>query len=202
MVKWKTVRIRQELMTAVERTLETGDYKSLSEFVSEAIQMRLNDLKQVQEKTVEKSVEYPVIQERLLSSSNHMWTMVTPEGNIRMGLTNYAQGRLKGVLNIQTEPVGCEVSREKPFGSVETWMFKFDLYAPVSGKIVKLNKAVQDKPSTINEDPYEAGWIAEIKPYNTVTLEEELRDLMSPMQYKMWAIKLRHFPRAKPRTSK
>jgi len=202
MTKWKTVRIRQELMTAVERTLETGDYRSLSEFVSEAIQMRLNELKHVQEKTVEKPVEYPVIRERLLSSSNHIWTMVAPEGNIRLGLTDYAQGRLKGVLNIQTEPVGCEVSREKPFGSVETWMFKFDLHAPVSGKIVKLNKLVQDKPSTINEDPYDAGWIAEIEPYNTVTLEEELRDLMSSRQYKMWAIKLRHFPRANLQTSK
>jgi glycine cleavage system H protein len=200
MTKWKTVRVRQELMAAVERTLETGAYRSLAEFVSEAIQMRLNQLKQAEEKTVEQRVQCPVIRERLLSSPHHMWTMVTPEGNIRIGLTDYAQGHLKGVLTIQTAPVGCEVRREQPFGSVETWMFKFDLYAPVSGKIAHLNTAVQKKPATINDDPYEAGWIAEIKPSNVVTLEEELRDLMSPRQYKLWALKLRHFPQLKPRT--
>ncbi len=76
-------------------------------------------------------------------------------------------------------------------------MFKFDLYAPVSGKIAKTNKALEDKPSIINEDPYQAGWIAEIRPDNVVTLEEELRDLMGPQQYKLWAIKQHHFTRTK-----
>jgi glycine cleavage system H protein len=202
MSKWKTVRVRQELMAAVEKTLDTGAYKSFADFVSEAIQLRLNELEKAQEKTVESPVQYPVIRERLLSSSHHLWTMVTPEGNIRVGLTEYAQGHLKGILNIHTEPTGSDVHRDKPFGSVETWMFKFDLYAPVSGKIANLNTVVQKKPDTINEDPYEAGWIAEIRPNNVVTLEEELRDLMSPKQYKMWALKLRHFARLSPRTPK
>lgn len=202
MTKWKTVRVRQELMAAVERTLDTGAYKSLAEFVSEAIQMRLDELQQHQEATVEKPIHYPVIRERLLSSPHHIWAMVTPDGNIRVGLTDYAQGHLKGVLNIHTDPVGYEVHREEPFGSVETWMFKFDLYAPVSGKIASVNTAVREKPSMINEDPYEAGWIAEIKPSNVVTLEEELRDLMSPKQYKMWALKLQRFPRLRARTPK
>ncbi|MCK4478810.1 hypothetical protein KAU88_09870 [Candidatus Bathyarchaeota archaeon] len=197
MTKWKTVRVRQELMTAVKRTLETGQYRSLSEFVSEAIRLRLEELKQNHEKTDEKKVEYPIIHERLLCSPNHIWAMVTPEGNVRVGLSDYAQTRLKGIVSMQTKRVGHEVNREKPFGFVETWMFMFDLYAPISGKIIKINKALQDEPSTVNEDPYEDGWIAEIKPNNLITLEEELRDLMGPKQYKMWVIKLRHFGRAK-----
>jgi len=197
MTKWKTIRVRQELLTAVERTLETGRYQSLSEFVSEAIQLRLKELKQNNENAAEKQVKYPAVQERLLCSSNHMWAMVTPEGNIRVGLSDYAQRHLKGIANILAEPVGSEVSRESPLGFVETWMFKFDLYAPVSGKIVKINKILQDKPLIVNEDPYETGWIAEIKPNNVVTLEEELRDLMGPKQYKVWTIKQRHFARKK-----
>ncbi|MGB9134005.1 MAG: hypothetical protein WCC63_00230 [Candidatus Bathyarchaeia archaeon] len=193
MAKWKTVRVRQELLTAAERTLEAGRYRSLSEFVSEAIQNRLNELRQKQEPPSHRQAEYPVIRERLLCSPHHIWAMVTPEGNIKVGLSDYAQQRLKGIANIQVEPLGYEADREKPFGYAETWMFKFDLHAPVSGKIVKINEALREKPVIINQDPYEEGWIAEIKPNNVVTLEEELRDLMGSRQYKLWAIKQRHF---------
>lgn len=196
MAKWQTVRVRQELLTAAERTLETGRYRSLSEFVSEAIQVQLNELRQKQEKTV-KQVEYPVVRDRLLCSPDHMWTMVTPDGNIRVGLSDYAQQRLKGIASIHIEPVGNEASREKPFGFVETWMFKFDLHAPVSGKIARVNEAVKEKPTIINENPYEEGWIAEIKPNNVVTLEEELRELMGSRQYKLWTIKQRQLVSAK-----
>jgi len=198
MAKWKTVRVRQELMTAIERTLETGRYKSLSEFVSEAIQQRIDELRENHETRTETPAECPVIQERLLCSPHHIWAMVTPDGNIKVGLSDYAQERLKGISNIQLEPVGHEVSKGKPFGSVETWMFKFDLYAPVSGRLVRANKVLKEKPFTLNEDPYEAGWIAEIKPNNVVMLEEELRDLMGSKQYKMWAIKQSHLTSTKP----
>jgi glycine cleavage system H protein len=201
MAKWKTVRVKQELLTAVERTLETGRYKSLSEFVSEAVRLRLDELRQSHEKLSEMPLKYPVIYERLLCSQNHMWAMVTPEGNIRIGLSDYAQERLKGIVSIQTESIGTDVAKDKPFGVIETWMFMFDLHATVSGKIVKLNKLVQDKPLIINEDPYETGWIAEIKPDSVVALEEELRGLMGPNQYKIWVTKLRHFARAKPQPS-
>ena len=190
MTKWKTVRVRQELMAAVKRTLETGQYRSLSEFVSEAIRLRLDELKQNHEEIAEKKVECPVIHERLLCSPNHIWVMVTPEGNIRVGLSDYAQTRLKGMVSIQTRQVGCEVNKEKPFGFIETWMFMFDLYAPISGKIVKLNENLKNEPNLVNDDPYNEGWIIEIKPKNSLTLEQELKDLLSSRQYNKWASKL------------
>lgn len=188
--EWRTIRVRQELVAAVKRTLETGRYRSLSEFVSEAIRLRLDELKQSQEKISEKHAEYPVIHERLRYTPNHMWAMVTPEGNIRVGLSDYAQRHLKGIAGIQTYPVGYELKKEEPFGVVETWMFMFDLYSPVSGKIAKINEVLQDEPFIINKDPYEIIWIAEIKPNNLITLEEELRDLMRIAQYKTWVSKL------------
>jgi Arc/MetJ-type ribon-helix-helix transcriptional regulator len=128
MTKWKTVRVRQELITVARRTIETSRYQNLSQFVSEAIRMRLDDLKQSRERITEKQAEYPVIPERLLYTDNHMWALVTPEGNIRIGLSDYAQERLKGVVGIQTDLIGCEVNSGEPFGVVETWMFMFDLY--------------------------------------------------------------------------
>ena len=190
MPEWRTVRVRPELVAATKSTLEKGRYRSLSEFVSEAIRLRLEELKKSHEEMAERQAEYPVIQERLLYTPNHMWTMVTPKGNTRIGLSEYAQGRLKGIVAIQTDHVGCEVKREEPFGVVETWMFMFDLYSPVSGKIIKLNKILQEEPPIINKDPYEIAWIAEIKSNNLITLQEELRDLMKPNQYKMWVSKL------------
>ncbi len=196
MVKWKTVRVKQELLTAVERTVESGRYSSLAEFVSEAVQMRLNELRKG-EKVAGKEADYVVVRERLLCSPDHMWAMVTPEGNIRVGLSDFAQRLLKGVADVHLEPVGCEVKRGKLLGSVETWMFKFDLRAPVSGKIARVNGAVLEKPSVMTEDSYDAGWIAEIKPDNVVTLEEELRNLMGPEQYRMYALKQRSLRRSK-----
>jgi len=190
MPKWRSVRVKQELVAAAKSTLKNGRYRSLSQFVSEAIRLRLDELKQSHEKVAEKHVEYPVVQERLLYTSNHTWAMVTPKGNIRVGLSDYAQRHLEGIAGIQIDPIGCDVKKEEPFGVVETWMFMFDLYSPVSGKIIKINNVLQDEPFIINKDPYEITWIAEIKPDNLITLEEELRDLMKLHQYKMWVNKL------------
>jgi len=190
MPKWRTIRLKPELVEIAKKTVETSRYRSLSEFVSEAIRLRLDELKQSYEKIAVKQAEYHVIHERLLHSSNHIWAMVTPEGSVRVGLSDYAQRHLEGIVGVQIDPVGFEVKKGEPFGVVKTWMFKFDLYSPISGKIIKINKAIQDKPSLINEDPYGIAWISEIKPNNLVTLEEELRSLMRLHQYKTWASKL------------
>jgi len=86
--------------------------------------------------------------------------------------------------------VGTEVKKMESFGVAETWMFMFDLYAPVSGKIVNINENLKNEPYVINEDPYKEGWIMEIKPKNSLTLEQELKDLFSSRQYNNWVSKL------------
>jgi glycine cleavage system H protein len=192
MTKWKSVRVKQELLTAVERTIDSGRYSSLSEFVSEALRLRLDELHESQgADAFEEQVEYPVVRDRLLCSPEHMWAVVTPDGNIRVGLSDYAQKHLRSITALSVEPVGRSVEKDECFGFAETWMFRFDLRAPVSGKIARLNVALQEKPSLINEDPYGVGWVAEIKPGNMVTLEDELRELMGSKQYRMYAVKQR-----------
>jgi len=190
MTKWRTVRVRHELVAAVESALKTSQYKSLSEFVSDAVQLHLDGLRQNRKGNLKRPIECPVIHDRLLFTQNHMWVMVTPEGNVRVGLSDFAQTRMDGIVSIQTDRIGSEVKKEKPFGTIETWLFRFDLYSPVDGKIMKLNETLRKEPFLINQDPYEKGWIAEISPSNLVTFEEELRDLMRPDQYGTWASKL------------
>lgn len=190
MSEWKTVSIRQELIKEIEKAIETGRYRSISEFVSEAIRLRLEELMRVEGISAAKREEILAVPEQMLYTPKHTWAQITPEGNIRVGVSDYAQRHLKGIAQVITEPVGKEVSKMEPFGVAETWMFMFDLYAPVSGKIVKVNEKMRDKPYIINEDPYEEGWIIEIKPKNSLVLEEELKTLLSSREYNKWVSKL------------
>jgi glycine cleavage system H protein len=190
MSEWKTVSIRQELIKEIEKILRTGRYRSISEFVSEAIRLRLEELMRAEGISAAKREELLAIPEQLLYTPKHTWAQITPEGNIRVGVSDYAQRHLKGIANIMTEPIGKEVAKMEPFGVIETWMFMFDLYSPVSGKIVKVNEKLKDKPYLVNEDPYGEGWIVEIKPKNSLTLEEELKSLLSSREYNKWVSKL------------
>lgn len=190
MSAWKTVSIRKELIKEIEKILQTGRYRSISEFISEAIRLRLEELMRIEGIPVEKRKEYLAVPEQLLYTPKHTWAQITPEGNIRVGISDYAQRHLKGIAHIHTEPVGIEIKKLEPFGVAETWMFMFDLYAPVGGKIVKVNQDLKNEPYLINEDPYKEGWIIEIKPKNSLTLEQELKDMLSSRQYNKWVSKL------------
>ncbi|MDH7476787.1 MAG: glycine cleavage system protein GcvH [Candidatus Bathyarchaeota archaeon] len=188
--EWKTVSIRQELIKEIEEAIKTGRYRSISEFVSEAIRLRLEDLMRAEGISVEKRKELLAKPELLLYTPKHTWAQITPEGNIRVGVSEYAQKHLKGIVRVLTEPVGKEINKMEPFGVAETWMFMFDLYAPVSGKIVKVNEKLKNEPNIINEDPYNEGWIVEIKPKNSLVLEQELKSLLSAREYNKWVSKL------------
>jgi len=190
MSDWKTVSIRQELVKEIEKALSTGRYRSISEFVSEAIRLRLEELMRAEGIPLDRRKELITTPEQSLYTPKHTWAQITPEGNIRVGLSDYAQKHLKGLAHISTEAVGKEVKKMEPLGVAETWMFMFDLYAPVSGKIVKVNETLKNEPYLINEDPYNEGWIAEIKPNNSITLEQELKGLLGAREYNKWVAKL------------
>jgi glycine cleavage system H protein len=197
MPDWKTVSIRQELIKEIEKALKTGRYRSISEFVSEAIRLRLEELMRAEGIPIEKRKRYAAVPQQLLYTPKHTWAQITPEGNIRVGLTDYAQRHLEGIAYIHTESKGKEIQKMEPFGAAETWMFMFDLYAPVSGKIVKLNENLRNEPQLINEDPYNKGWIVEIRPKNSLTLEQELKDMLILSQYNKWVSKIEGRLRAK-----
>lgn len=190
MSEWKTVSIRQELIKEIEEAIRTGRYRSISEFVSEAIRLRLEDLMRAEGIPAEKRKELLLTPELLLYTPKHTWAQITPEGNIRVGVSDYAQRHLKGIAHVMTEAVGKEINKMEPFGVAETWMFMFDLYAPVSGKINKVNGKLKIEPNIINEDPYNEGWIVEIKPNNSLILEQELKNLLGAREYNKLVSKL------------
>jgi Arc/MetJ-type ribon-helix-helix transcriptional regulator len=76
--------------------LKTGRYRSISEFVSEAIRLRLEELMRAEGIPAEKREELLAVPEQLLYTPKHTWAQITPEGNIRVGVSDYAQRHLKG----------------------------------------------------------------------------------------------------------
>lgn len=189
MQKWKTVRIRQELVEEAEKELRKGQYKSLSEFVSEAIRFRMQKL------TKERVSEYlqrdkysrvPQLQTQLFYTPKHIWAQATPQGNVKIGITDHFQGQLKEIVNIRTDKPGEKVSKDEPLGVVETWWFTYDLYSPLEGRIVSVNKTLIDDPFALKADPYR--WIVEIQPKHTEA-DSWMNGLLSLDEYKRLAIK-------------
>jgi glycine cleavage system H protein len=190
MSEWKTISIRQELIKQIEKIIKTGRYRSISEFVSEAVRLRLEEVTRTEGFSAGKTQETPSTPDQLLYTPKHTWAQKTAEGNVRVGISDYAQKRLRGLAQVRTEPIGKELGKMEPFGVAETWMLLFDLYLPISGQIIKINEKLREKPAMVNDDPYGQGWIVEIKPNNSLILKQELDSLMGAREYNKWVDKL------------
>jgi len=120
---------------------------------------------------------YKVI-EGLYYSKNDEWVKV--DGDIAtVGITDYAQDKLGDVVYVGEVQVGKKVKKEDTVLTVESVKAASDIYAPVSGEIVEVNKAAVSDPSLLNKDPYGEGWLFKIKMENP----EELKELMDAKGY-------------------
>ena len=111
------------------------------------------------------------VPEELKYTSDHEWVKV--EGDlVTIGITDYAQGELGDVVFVELPETGTEISRGESFGTIEAVKAVADLFSPVSGEIVELNEALEDTPETVNQDPYDAGWMVKVKLSNSSELDE------------------------------
>jgi glycine cleavage system H protein len=94
--------------------------------------------------------------------------------NVVVGITEYAQDQLGDVVYLELPDVGDPVKKGDSFGVVESTKAVSELFAPVSGKVVEVNDPLSDAPETVNEDPYEEGWMVVIEPSDPAELEELL----------------------------
>jgi len=189
MQKWKTIRVRQELVEEAKKEVLRGKYQSLSEFVSEAMQVSMQKL--AKERVSEylqrdRHSRVPQLQTQLFCTPKHIWAQATPQGSVKIGITDYFQGRLKEIVNIRTDKLGEKVSKDEPLGVVETWWFTYDLYSPLEGRIISVNKTLIDNPFALKADPYQ--WIAEIEPKHAEA-DSWMNGLLSLDEYKRLAIK-------------
>ena len=88
--------------------------------------------------------------------------MDNPDGSVRIGITDYAQGALGDIVYIQLPKVNQVVKGGAVCGEVESTKSVSEIYAPVGGTVVRVNEKLESNPELINSDPYGEGWIAEI----------------------------------------
>ena len=98
------------------------------------------------------------VPETLRYTKDHEWAKL--EGKrARIGITDYAQTELTDVVFVELPPIGKVVKQGEPLGTVESVKAVSEIFAPVGGKVVEVNKALEEKPEIVNKDPYGEGWM-------------------------------------------
>jgi glycine cleavage system H protein len=119
------------------------------------------------------------IPQDLLYTKTHEWVKL--EGNkVKVGITDFAQHEITDVVHVELPEVGRDVKKEQPAAVMESVKSAFDIYAPVSGKIIETNSKVLGSPELVNNSPYEEGYLFAIEFSN----EKELSDLLKADDYK------------------
>ena len=108
--------------------------------------------------------------DNLRYTKEHEWVAVTAEDAI-VGVTDFAQKELGEVVFVELPEVGRTLGAGDEFGTVESVKAVSEIYAPVACEILEVNKALEDHPEIINEDPYGRGWLLKIKIINPTELE-------------------------------
>jgi glycine cleavage system H protein len=116
--------------------------------------------------------------EDLYYTKEHEWIRVEGERAV-IGITEYAQDQLGDVVYVELPEIGAPFTQSETCGTIESVKTVSDLYAPLSGEVIAINEALDDTPELINNDPYKAGWIAEIQ----FSDQEELKNLLSADAY-------------------
>lgn len=120
-------------------------------------------------------------------TKTHEWVMV--EGNIAtVGISDFAQKELGDIVFVETPQVGEDVTSQKQMGTVESVKAVSDLNSPVSGKVVEVNKELENSPQLLNEDPFGKGWILKVELSNPL----ELDSLMDEESYQKYIAEMGH----------
>jgi glycine cleavage system H protein len=119
------------------------------------------------------------IPEDLKYTKDHEWAKASG-GEVSVGITAFAVEQLGDItlVNIDVKP-GDTVTAGKAFGTIESVKTLSDLFAPISGKILKVNKDLESKPELVNEDCYGKAWMVAIAPQDA----NELGKLLDAKAY-------------------
>ena len=118
------------------------------------------------------------VKENLKYTKDHEWVSV--EGNIAtVGITDFAQSELGDIVYVEVETLDETLNKDEVFGTVEAVKTVSDLFLPMSGKIVEFNESLSDAPESINESPYEQGWIIKVE----VSNPDEINELLNNDDY-------------------
>jgi len=112
-------------------------------------------------------------------TETHEWVK-EKNGKAVVGITDHAQSELTDIVFVELPEVGKEVKKGDELCVVESVKSVSEIYAPVSGKIVDVNKKLDDSPETVNESPYDDGWLVELE----IKDDSEIGNLLDAESYK------------------
>jgi glycine cleavage system H protein len=102
---------------------------------------------------------------------SHEWVKDNGDGTATVGITEIAQDQLGELVYVELPKVGKALTKGSATAVVESTKAASDVYAPVSGEVVAVNAVLADAPQTVNESPYENGWLFKVKLSNAGELE-------------------------------
>tara|TARA_Y100001936_G_scaffold245521_1_gene287575 strand:+ start:303 stop:692 length:390 start_codon:yes stop_codon:yes gene_type:complete len=112
-------------------------------------------------------------------SEDHEWVNSTNNDEFTIGITDFAADTLGDVVFVELPEVGSEIKQFEKFGEIESVKAVSDLFAPISGTILKKNENLTSEPELVNQDAYGDGWLITITPKDLT----ELDSLMSSQDY-------------------
>jgi len=133
-----------------------------------------------------KGKEYVVKTDRRYTETDE-WAKLEG-GLVVVGITDYAQKELKDIVAVELPNVGRVVKKGEEVGMIDSVKATSPYYAPVSGKIVEVNKELEGSPELLNKDPYGRGWIIKIEPLDP----KEYESLLTPEKYAEKIEKAKH----------
>jgi glycine cleavage system H protein len=116
--------------------------------------------------------------EELKYSKEHVWVRVEGDRAV-IGISDFAQEELGTVSGVDLPDEGDEVEQDDSIGSIEARKTVADIYAPLSGTVLSVNQEAIDNPALLNDDPYDGGWLVEVR----LDDHDELKGLMSADDY-------------------
>jgi len=112
-------------------------------------------------------------------AKSHEWVKLSTDGTALVGITDYAQNSLGDITYIQLPKVGAALKAGETFGVVESVKAASDVYAPVAGTVLEINKSLETNPEKVNQAPYADGWMLKLQPANPA----DAGTLLSPEDY-------------------
>lgn len=106
-----------------------------------------------------------------LYSEHHLWVKADKDRSI-IGITDHAKEELGDIDYVELPALEDSVTRNNPFGIIETSKAVTDLIAPVSGVVVETNVALLESPEALTEDPYNGGWLIAVEPSDPAESDE------------------------------
>jgi glycine cleavage system H protein len=119
------------------------------------------------------------IRDDLKYTKTHEWIKIK-NSNARIGITDHAQSELTDIVFAELPEIGTQIIKGDELCVVESVKSVSEIYAPLSGKIVNINKKLEDSPEIINESPYEDGWLVEIE----ISNNKEIKSLITASDYR------------------